>query len=65
MLIYNWLDKTWPARGGDVLQLLRAMREWEADIAQNGDEVRVEGFQRGLIGVVGTLGAGDGFEIRD
>ena len=41
------------------------MREWEADIAQNGDEVGVEGFQGRVIGVVCALGAGDGLKIRD
>jgi hypothetical protein len=52
MVVYNWLDEPWPARSGDVLQFLWAMGEWEAYIAQNGDEVRVERFECGVIGVV-------------
>ena len=66
MVVYNWLDEPRPARGGDVLQFLWAMSEWEANIAQNGDEVRVERFEGGVIRVVGTLGVvGQGIKVGD
>ena len=65
VLIHNWLDKPWPACGGDVLQLFWAMCKWGAAVAQNGDKVCVEGFQGWLIGIVCALSAGDGLKICD
>jgi hypothetical protein len=52
MIVYNWFDEPWPTRCGYVLQFLWAMGEWEADIAQDGDEMRVERFEGRVIGII-------------